>query len=190
VRLTDLARAFATITSNIALGALDFTAATMAAVTGETERAAFHLGQIANRGFLDGFEWTDHNELFIAPPVAISEWEKTLQSMVDGMNTSNMSDIETKFKDRMKTISEGLKNNPLENKIEIKPKVDTSAASGLNSEVRLLQAVESRVLVRGSTEDPLLSLSKEQVSALKELINVITRQGEEKQPAIVFQGVN
>jgi hypothetical protein len=166
----------------MALGALDFTAATMAAITGETERAAFHLGQIANRGFLEGFEWTDHSELFVAPSVRISEWENTLQSMVDNMNTSIMNDFDGKFTERMQAIKQGLEENPLEAKINIKPKGDLSSglSSGLNSEVKMLQAVESRVMVRGSTEDPLLKLSEQQVKVLQDILNATVRRDENK----------
>jgi hypothetical protein len=50
----------------------------------------------------------------------------------------------------------------------------------MSSEVKMLQAVESRVMVRGSTEDPLLKLSEQQVKVLQDILNATVRRDENK----------
>jgi hypothetical protein len=186
VRLNDLARGFAGVTNDIILSTLDFGAASAAALTGNTERAMLHMGELSKRKFLEGFEWTDNNELFIAPPVVISEWEKTLQSMVDGMNTNIFEDFEAKFSGRMEAIKQDIEKKPIDAKVNIKTKSsDLGALSGMQSDVKMLQSTESRLLVRGATDDPLLRISQQQYQVLQDILNATL-----KQPQIVVQGVN
>ena len=88
----------------------------------------------------------------------------------------------------MEAMNKGLKENPLNASINLETK--GNPLGGMSSEVKMLQAVESRVMMRGSTEDPLLSLSKEQANILRELLNVATRQADKVGQQIYLEGVN
>jgi hypothetical protein len=191
VRLKDMVRAFAHATQDIIFYMMDFAAIIAATLGGDNEKAMIHAGEVAKRGFLKGFEFTDNNELFIAPPLRISEWEKTLQGMVDGMNTSIFEDFDAKFSERMNALNVGLQENPLEAKVELKPKgLSDLSKMGLSSEMKVLQATESRLLTRGATDDPLLKMSEKQLQVLQELLNAALRQIDNKDPQIILEGVN
>jgi hypothetical protein len=150
------------------------------------EQLMFEVGRAANRGLLEGFEPVTAALPDIGDR-AVSEFERTLSGMVENSASTLVGEYDRKVTERLKLINESFTKNPIEASINIKAKGD-SALGGMSSEVKMLQAVESRVMVRGSTDDPLLSLSKEQTNLIRELLNVTTRQAD-KQSQIVFEGV-
>jgi len=87
---------------------------------------------------------------------------------------------------RMEALNKGLKDNPLNASINLETK--GNPLGGMSSEVKMLQAVESRVMVRGSTEDPLLKLSEQQVKVLQDILNATVRR-QENQTQVVLEPV-
>jgi hypothetical protein len=141
------------------------------------EQLMFEVGRAANRGLLDGFEPVTKALPDIGER-AVSEFEKTLQGMVDTSANALASEFDTKMQERMEALNKGLKDNPLNASINLETK--GNPLGGMSSEVKMLQAVESRVMVRGSTEDPLLKLSEQQVKVLQDILNATVRRDENK----------
>lgn len=150
------------------------------------EQLMFEIGRAANRGLLDGFEPVTEALPDIGTR-AVSEFESTLQGMVDTSANALATEFDTKMQERMEALNRGLKENPLEATVNLQAK--GNAISGMQSEVKMLQAVESRVMVRGSTEDPLLKLSEQQVKVLQDILNATVRR-QENQTQIVLEGVS
>jgi hypothetical protein len=117
---------------------------------------------------------------------AVSEWEKSLQGSMEESANNLVTEFDTKFKERMDKVNEDLKENPLNAEVNIKAKGDTSLA-GMSGEVKMLQAVESRVMVRGSTEDPLLNLSKDQLNVLNGILEALREQPNN---GVILEGVS
>ncbi len=147
------------------------------------EQLMFEVGRAGTRGFMDGFEPV--TEAFVVPPVRISEFEKTLRSMSDWAATSILSSFSSKFQERMAAIKDGF-GKPFSTDINIKPK---GSLSGMSSEVKVLQATESRLLTRGATDDPLVKISERQLQVLQDLYNASIRR-EDRNTQIILEGVS
>jgi hypothetical protein len=179
--MSDLGSGVVTMLQNIGKSAAEITFAIqnylLSGFSAEAyEQLMFSIGEAGSRGFLEGFEPV--TEAFVAPSVRISEFEKTLQSMADSSAQSLLSNFDSKFSERMEAMQNGLKENPLSATVNLEAK--GNPLGGMSSEVKMLQAVESRVMVRGSTEDPLLKLSEQQVKVLQDILNATVRRDENK----------
>jgi hypothetical protein len=64
--------------------------------------------------------------------------------------------------------------NPLD--VDVNLNAKGGALGGLKSDVNVLQSTESRLLVRGSTDDPLLKISEQQYQVLQDILNATVRR--------------
>lgn len=145
------------------------------------EQLMFEIGRAANRGLLDGFEPVTKALPNIGER-AVSEFEKTLQGMVDTTATSLVGEFDTKFNERIAAMS-GKGTTPLD--VDVNLNAKGSALSALDSNVNVLQSTESRLLVRGATDDPLLKISEKQYQVLQDLLNATVRKEQ-----VTFEAVN
>jgi len=145
------------------------------------EQLMFEIGRAANRGLLDGFEPVTKALPNIGER-AVSEFEKTLQGMVDTTATSLVGEFDTKFNERIAAMS-GKGTTPLD--VDVNLNAKGSALSALDSNVNVLQSTESRLLVRGATDDPLLKISQQQYQVLQDILNATVRREQ-----VTFEAVN
>jgi len=138
------------------------------------------VGRAGAEGFLQGIE--PMSNAFVAPTLRISEFEKALESMLDGGTTSLLSDFDTKFNERIAAMN-GKGKKPLD--VDVNLNTKGSSLSGLKSDVNVLQSTESRLLVRGATDDPLLKISQQQYQVLQDILNATVRREQ-----ITFEAVN
>lgn len=125
------------------------------------------VGKAGAEGFLEGID--PMTNAFVAPELQISEFEKSLQEMIDNSSNVIAQDFESKFTERLEAMQKGLKDNPLDAEIDLRLRRESVP------DVKTIQAVESRVMVRGSSEDPLLKVSNEQLNSLKRLEDLLER---------------
>ena len=145
------------------------------------EQLMFEVGRAAQRGMLDGFEPVTKALPDIGER-AVSEFEKTLQGMVDTTADSLLGEFDTKFNERIAAIS-GKGKTPFD--VDVNLNAKGAALSSLNSNVNVLQSTESRLLVRGATDDPLLKISQQQYQVLQDILNATVRREQ-----ITFEAVN
>jgi hypothetical protein len=145
------------------------------------EQLMFEIGRAANRGLLDGFDPVTKALPDIGER-AVSEFEKTLQGMVDTTATSLVGEFDTKFNERIAAMN-GKGKKPLD--VDVNLNTKGSSLSGLKSDVNVLQSTESRLLVRGATDDPLLKISQQQYQVLQDILNATVRREQ-----ITFEAVN
>jgi hypothetical protein len=137
------------------------------------EQLMFEVGRAANRGLLDGFEPVTKALPDIGER-AVSDFEKTLQGMVDTTASSLVSEFDSKFNERIAAMNEKFEKNPLD--VDVNLNAKGGALGGLKSDVNVLQSTESRLLVRGSTDDPLLKISEQQYQVLQDILNATVRR--------------
>jgi hypothetical protein len=116
---------------------------------------------------------------------AISDLERSMVAKVAELGGSISDGLEETTRERLSQVMEAFEKNPINAKIGLDFK--GGQMPELSGQVKMLQAVESRVMVRGNTEDPLLNLSKDQLHALNGILDAIR---EKPNNDIVFEGVN
>ena len=98
---------------------------------------------------------------------AVTETEKSLQSILDESVGGLTEDFDSKIRERLAALQDAMK---LEIGIDLKPRA--GAASALQDQIRSLTAFESRVLVRGQTDSPIDKLVKNTAEASKLLSSI------------------
>lgn len=153
--------------------------------SGFSEESYEHLmktiGEAGTRGLLSGFEPVTEALPEIGER-AVSDFEKEMQGLADGSMQNIADNFTNTFEQRLNDIREGLETKPLDAKINLEPSM--KPGSSMSAEVKSIQAVESRVMVRGSTEDPLLKVGNEQLNSLKRLEQLIERSQTDR-PSLV-----
>ncbi len=184
--MSDVGQAVITVFNNIgtSIGEIMF-AIWNHISSGFSEESYEHLmetiGAAGARGFMSGFEPVTEALPDIGERT-VSDFEKQMESLAAG-SAQNISDnFSETFEKRLDAVREGLETKPLDGKINLT--ANMKPGSSLSAEVKSIQAVESRVMVRGSTEDPLLKTSNEQLEALKRLEQLIERSSSNR-PSLV-----
>lgn len=136
----------------------------------------YDVGKAGATGFLEGSK--PMTEAFEPPELVPSEWENTLREMLESSTNSFGEEYTSKFKERLDAMQEATKERTFDTELKLNVK------GGMPAEVKSIQAVESRVMVRGSTEDPLLKVSNEQLNALNRLERIL-EQSQSNRPSLV-----
>jgi hypothetical protein len=126
----------------------------------------FDVGKAGATGFLEGSK--PLTEGFEPPEFVESDWAQTLRDMLNSSTDSLTNEYFDKFNERMDALRDMTKGKTFDANLKLN-------IQGGTPEVKSIQATESRVMVRGSTEDPLLKISNEQLNALKRLEDILER---------------
>lgn len=174
--LQDLASGAMTIVSNLGTNIADAFGAYWHYITegwsqGESlSDLASNIGNIATRNLLEGFEPVT-KELPKIADRAMSATEKSLLDQMAGIDTKLADDFTKAFQDSLAEIDTELSSAKLDTKINlgnVKPP-DMSSLVPQNVEAKVNQAFESRVQLRGPSDDPMSKLLDTQEKALKAL---------------------
>jgi hypothetical protein len=134
--------------------------------SGESIDAFAKLGEIAQRDLLAGFEPVTTALPEIAER-ALTETEISLSGFISNATDGLGDEFETKFNERMDAVSRGMTENPLDTKINLE--VDEKRKVNVEGNTSALQAVESRILVRGPSEGPMQQISQYTQQTVQEL---------------------
>ncbi|XZE45349.1 hypothetical protein SH467x_000586 [Pirellulaceae bacterium SH467] len=125
------------------------------------------VGKAGAKKFLEGME--PATEAFIAPELQISEIEKNLKEVLDGTSQDLFGEFNSKLNERIDWLHKVMNENPFEAKVDLKP----NFKGGMPSEIKSIQALESRIMIRGATEDPMFRVANEQLTTLKSIDGAI-----------------
>jgi phage shock protein A len=130
------------------------------------------IGESAGRSLLDGFEAQTQALPTIADR-AMTDTEKLLNRSLETSATSLLDQFNSKFDERLGKIESDFESNPIVGKIDLE--VDKDA---LNRQIKtdkvkrddaILQVSESRLLTRGTGDDPAKQTQQNTANAVKEL---------------------
>lgn len=172
--IVDAGTAYITAWMNIATNVGDIVRTLYDVIVGNIDisTALNQIGETAGRSLLDGFE----SQTQALPEIAsraMTDTEKILNKSLETSATSLLDQFNAKFDDRLGKIETEMTSKPLSTKIELD--VDTTA---LNRQIKtdkvkrddaILQVSESRLLTRGSGDDPAKQTEQNTANTYKEL---------------------
>ncbi len=177
--LQDLATGAITIVSNLGKNIADAFGAYWHYITegwsqGESlSDLATNIGNIATRNLLDGFEPVT-SELPKIADRAMSNVEKDLTQQMKGIDDKLGQDFGKAFDRSMSKMKSTLADTQKEVEVDLKLKPPNPDLLNVNQKIESKQntAIESRVMVRGPSDDPMqkqLALQAKQVELLQQL---------------------
>jgi hypothetical protein len=136
---------------------------------------ASNIGAIASRNLLDGFEPVTEELPQIAGR-AVSNTEKFLLDQMAGVDKKLANNFGKAFEDSLGSIQNSMDKSVLNPKIDLAgikpPEIETKDLVPQNVEAKVNQAFESRVQLRGPSDDPMSKLLDTQEKALKALEDI------------------
>lgn len=182
--LTDMANAGITLVSNWVTNMTDVFNLLWDYLSGDflggSDALFKSIGEIANRSLLEGFEPVTEALPEVAERAA-TELEKTLQDSIAKSTEGLADEYSTKVEERMKALENAAKDLSLDTNIDIKPDKEMDKKMKLDS-VPVLQAVESRIMVRGPDQNP-NAMTAENTKQTVEELKALRKQTEQLQRA-------
>jgi len=194
--LQDMATGALTIVSNMGTNIADAFAAYWQFITegwsqGESiGDLAANIGQIATRNLLEGFEPVTSALPDIAER-AMSATEESLLNQMKGIDTKLANDFSAAFQNSLNEIDGQLNRAKLDTKVNL-GKVKPPNPQDLipqNMEAKVNQAFESRVMVRGPSDDPLAKTVVLQEKMLEQLSAIAASNEAAKNAAQAISGL-
>jgi hypothetical protein len=172
--IIDAGTAYVTAWTNIATSVGEIVKTLYDVIVGNIDisTAMNRIGESAGRSLLDGFEAQTQALPTIADR-AMTDTEKLLNRSLETSATSLLDQFNAKFDERLGKIESDFESNPIVGKIDLEVDKDALNRQIKNDKVKrddaILQVSESRLLTRGTGDDPAKQTQQNTANAVKEL---------------------